>query len=365
MSATSSHLWIDDPAAPRIAQSKAFDPAVRREDLLFFIENGYVILEGAVAHDAIDRYLAELEEVKRTDPDIRIAFGAGEIGYLRDRPAASPNTRIVDSFMFLASAVSMIFSKRLEAFLSAVFDDRPMAFQGLHFEVGSEQAVHQDPAYVVVDMPGHFVAAWIALEDIQSGSGELAYYPKSHRFPFWEYKDGARHWNPERDGFETHKQHLQSLHTTAQERGIDIAHFLPKKGDVLLWHADLAHGGSARTRPELSRRSLVVHYCPEYSTPHFYSFVNPSNRYALRCEHGSICSYYYDLEQAQSKLGKMGVEARRTLGKFEFDPEYYLATYADAREALAGGTCASAREHYESVGRALGRLPFDPARRVQ
>ena len=45
--------------------------------------------------------------------------------------------------------------------------------------------------------------------------------------------------------------------------------FRPKKGDVLLWHADLVHGGAPRERAELTRQSLVTHYCPVNVDPEF------------------------------------------------------------------------------------------------
>jgi ectoine hydroxylase-related dioxygenase (phytanoyl-CoA dioxygenase family) len=36
--------------------------------------------------------------------------------------------------------------------------------------------------------------------------------------------------------------------------------FLPKAGDVLLWHANLIHAGSPRRDLGLSRRAVVLHY---------------------------------------------------------------------------------------------------------
>jgi phytanoyl-CoA hydroxylase len=36
--------------------------------------------------------------------------------------------------------------------------------------------------------------------------------------------------------------------------------FLPKKGDVLLWHAALVHEGTPINNAQLTRKSLVTHY---------------------------------------------------------------------------------------------------------
>ena len=39
-------------------------------------------------------------------------------------------------------------------------------------------------------------------------------------------------------------RYTRSLVRRAKEQGIELESFLPKKGDVLIWSADLAHGGS-------------------------------------------------------------------------------------------------------------------------
>jgi len=36
--------------------------------------------------------------------------------------------------------------------------------------------------------------------------------------------------------------------------------FLAKKGDILIWHANLLHGGSPITNVALTRKSMVAHY---------------------------------------------------------------------------------------------------------
>src|SRR6185437_11347905 len=82
-----------------------------------------------------------------------------------------PLSRALDTYMFTPAALDLMFSDKLALFLKTVFEDEILAFQSLHFEVGSTQAIHQDTAYVVVDEPLSLAATWIALEDVQEGSG--------------------------------------------------------------------------------------------------------------------------------------------------------------------------------------------------
>jgi len=53
---------------------------------------------------------------------------------------------------------------------------------------------------------------------------------------------------------------LEGLAGHEPERGIEPHYFHAKKGDVLIWHANLIHGGSMRRNLQLSRRALVCHF---------------------------------------------------------------------------------------------------------
>jgi ectoine hydroxylase-related dioxygenase (phytanoyl-CoA dioxygenase family) len=91
----------------------------------------------------------------------------------------------------------------------------------------------------------------VALEDVKIGSGELVYYPGSHRFGDFMYPGDRKHWSSDEDGHDIHNHHLHWLHDQARVRGISLRRFLPRKGDALFWHATsrMAAGRSpGRTR---------------------------------------------------------------------------------------------------------------------
>ena len=44
------------------------------------------------------------------------------------------------------------------------------------------------------------------------------------------------------------------------ERGLEAHHFHARKGDVLIWQANLLHGGSERRNLQLSRKAVVCHF---------------------------------------------------------------------------------------------------------
>ena len=45
-----------------------------------------------------------------------------------------------------------------------------------------------------------------------------------------------------------------------REKQLTPEYFHAQKGDILIWHANLIHGGSRRKQCTLSRKSIVCHY---------------------------------------------------------------------------------------------------------
>jgi phytanoyl-CoA hydroxylase len=101
------------------------------------------------------------------------------------------------------------------------------------------------------------------------------YYPGSHRFEDYLYHDGcksvsdAERLTDDQDMRARIKHHVHSLKEQAAQRGIEKAAFAAKKGDVLIWHADLVHGGNPVSRIT-TRKSVVTHYCPKHLMPLFF-----------------------------------------------------------------------------------------------
>ena len=135
--------------------------------------------------------------------------------------------------------------------------------QTLTFNKGSQQPAHADFAFVHNQIDISFMAAsWIPLEDIHSDSGPLAYYPGTHKVVncgFYDFGDG--------EIILTNGSDLMSAAEFGYwlEKEIEAGKyakkiFLPKKGDVLIWHAALVHEGTKILDQSLTRKSLVTHY---------------------------------------------------------------------------------------------------------
>jgi phytanoyl-CoA hydroxylase len=131
------------------------------------------------------------------------------------------------------------------------------------------------------------VGVWIALEDVQAGSGELRYVPGSHKLDPYEFGPGRRHYDSSLDDPSKHHEYYPFTEQRCTEAGLVEQRFLARQGDVLIWSADLIHGGSPITDHRLTRRSLVAHACPNTAQPHFFSYL-PGNRTAVALTDGTV-----------------------------------------------------------------------------
>jgi phytanoyl-CoA hydroxylase len=272
-------LWTDsDDAIARLDGKFAngeFSGA-ERDDLAHFIDHGWLIWRHAIEKPLIDRFVRDIRSVHKhpgTFVTTDHRHGKSELkvsGKEQDRFES-----LFDLYVNFESSRRVCMHPRIVRFLSMVFEARPIAFQQLLFQRSNQHQVHQDTSVVAVEDPLLLSATWIALEDVVEGSGELAYYDRSHKLPHYLFKDGTKRFDAAVDDYAAHARMLDEM---CQGRGLTYERFMAKKGDVLFWAADLVHRSHPRTLPdETSRLSCVTHYCPSTTTPFWFRF-HPDHR---------------------------------------------------------------------------------------
>ena len=294
-------LWTDRLDAPALLEERRASGALSRDDaarLAFWMEQGFWIEKGALSAESVEQVKAELAALA-SDPSRRPLVELGGRYAELSHELESEHVKLVDAYARSRAALALAFAEPIRRFLQLVFDDEALLFQSLSFERGSEQSVHQDTAYVVVSPPLAFAAAWIALEDVQSGSGELVYYPGSHRLEDHLFGGAQKNWNRERHGLAEQERFHAELLRRCDEHRLERATFLPAKGDVLFWSADLAHGGAPIRDARLTRASLVCHYCPSWARPYYFHY-RPERRRVLEFASGArYASSHYDLSRTR------------------------------------------------------------------
>jgi ectoine hydroxylase-related dioxygenase (phytanoyl-CoA dioxygenase family) len=288
-------LWIDRSSWSDVLERKMRQGVINdelAEQIRAFVRDGYLVIPRAVDDEIIERVNEDVERVWSGEiGGVLIETHAATPGRLEVIPANSlyryGATKLLDVFSRVPAARAAAAAKPIFEFLTAVFEEPPRAFQQLHLTMGSQQPIHKDTAYVKIDSnPLGLAASWIALEDITPGTGELEYFVGSHRAPDFVF-GGLSKWMEHSPN--EHSAFLQSLQDDSGRFGQRLERFIAKRGDALIWHADLAHGGSPVTQPGLTRKSLVTHYTGESCLP-FYMRQPGINSVV---EHGMTFSSQY------------------------------------------------------------------------
>ncbi|GAB2764440.1 hypothetical protein GCM10027275_01930 [Rhabdobacter roseus] len=237
-------------------------------------QNGYAVLEQVIPPDMIDRFWQDFEDLlehpEQHDLSVRIdrpEFEPNQQRNIKEFPKEALKGKYVKINDFHNTSVAgkkLMAHPAIVAFLEAIFNQRVVVMQSLVFMYGSQQPTHQDFPWVTAKVPSHLAAAWIALEDIKIDSGPLYYYRGSHQIPKFNFGTGIL-WRP--DSTRSPLEFADYLDKTCQAQQLPKETLLIKKGDVLIWHAALAHGGGVITNPEQTRKSYVCHYSTEEALP--------------------------------------------------------------------------------------------------
>ncbi|NND69578.1 MAG: hypothetical protein HKN19_18445, partial [Halioglobus sp.] len=182
-------LWTDRDDFYNKLRKRQFKGAInegRFDQLQSWHTDGFVVLKGAIEPELIDTYSTELAALKAQNPSPLAVTSLSLpelVPYTPERVAQNLSVRTVDDYFHSEASRRVLFHRSIVEFLQIVFEAQPVLTQSLNFEMGSEQEVHQDTAFVTMTSPLKFAGVWIALEDVQPGSGELVYFPGSHRWP--------------------------------------------------------------------------------------------------------------------------------------------------------------------------------------
>lgn len=241
-----SRAWLDtgDSAvlAPQKQNFTAF-PAQVQQQLKNWSRDGYLILEKFFDEKTVDAVNAEISALQQK--------GKLPFTYGNKLMFANKKSKLIKS---------VAEDPELKKILSFILDKDIVAFQTINFIHGSQQRAHSDSIHMTTYPLGYLIAAWIALEDISHDNGPLIYFPGSHKLPYLlnnDFNEGSTALTLGKKDYTDYEDVLEDL---VAQKGYAQKEFLAKKGDVLIWHANLVHGGAPILDKQLTRKSMVVHY---------------------------------------------------------------------------------------------------------
>lgn len=246
--------WIDSPFFPSLLETAGLDEETR-EQVRFFAENGYVIVDPRIPD-------ATIEAVNES---LRPYFKPNQDGFYADE------TRIQDAWTFNEHVKEVAIAPRVLELLRILYRREPIPFQTLNFRVGSQQRTHSDIIHFDSIPYGYMCGVWTALEDVDLRNGPLHYYHASHRLPRFDMHDlGITAAGTV--GYEKYHLYEDFVEELMKEKRGERIEVQLERGQSLIWSANLFHGGSPIVDNGRTRLSQVTHFYFEgclYYTPLF------------------------------------------------------------------------------------------------
>ena len=272
--------WFDRPdALDVLARGVAGGETSAEEARLLerWIRDGYVIVDDCVDPADMDAMMATLDglwDAEAPVPDLTLLD-------LREAPATPPRNlthaellrldrstrhrmrdvsdwRIHEFHAVDRPARRIYRSRKLRDLASRIFRKRARPIALINFMSGSQQHLHQDMAVFHIHPHNYLIGAWIACEDVGSDQGPLLFYPGSHRVPLFPGFTNYPQTNLRTAGDEDFGAYQRYVASAAER--FEPHEFIARRGQVLLWHGGLIHGGAVIRRRGSTRKSMVIHY---------------------------------------------------------------------------------------------------------
>ena len=161
---------------------------------------------------------------------------------------------------------------------------KPCLYTSLFFNSGTQQPIHRDSPLFCTYPENQFLGCWFAFEDADANNGALIVNPKCHKL----FADEFPKRNEMLNRFRGRESLLGSIPNPSpqqstvgfseselwvdyqayvQERCADLESetqvINAEKGDIIVWHPLLPHGGSLVQDTSRTRFSCVFHVVPE------------------------------------------------------------------------------------------------------
>jgi hypothetical protein len=229
--------------------------------------DGVLILKDFIPHDLIDTYVEERKQL------------LGETKKWR------PGWNGPCPFTHVSSMLKLATYRPLTLAMKPLIGNRE---PGLHLCLSgfqsTERRTHADAYLNPAGVDDFYLASWIALDDIHPDSGPFEFVGGSHKWPsiqrekVWQ-KMREKGQDPTLPTWPSDSQGWvgDACEDEIKRRDSSFQPFLPNKGDVLIWAANLLHRGSLPKDRALERRSLISHYSAIDKRPDMSHLVKLEN----------------------------------------------------------------------------------------
>jgi hypothetical protein len=226
-------------------------PALTPEQVSTFVSQGYLIVTPGFPDEWVENAIAETQKSAKAH------------GRIQDAWKTNPHIHALSVYPSLMHWLYQLNGRK------------PLPFQTLNFVQPTQQGSHSDAIHFS-SLPEQFMSGvWVALEDVDMANGPVYYYPETQKLRMSTYQDAwaAGYMAEDCIGQGTANGCFTRFAKYLEEQvlvNLTKSYATMKKGQALIWAANIVHGGSPVLNTSRSRLSMVTHVYYEgckYWTP--------------------------------------------------------------------------------------------------
>ena len=259
--------WVHSPFFESLISTSDYTNS-ENEVLRKYNKDGYLIIDLNLEHSDIDSVVSDMYR----------SLGVSGTLYHADHFQYSESKRLFELWKQSKSVAELCVNAKVLKVLNLLYGKDPIPFSTINFFKGSNQPLHSDIIHFHSTPPLWMCGVWVALEDVDERNGTLKIIPGSHTWGQWEYDElGYPHPDTIENGEEVnYREYENFLVQLVHQKKVKPLHVSLKKGQALIWAANLLHGGcnvKGVTDLNKTRLTQAQHYlfkgCDNYYHPMF------------------------------------------------------------------------------------------------
>ena len=278
--------WTESPFFYDLLESSNLTDE-EKQMAINFHEKGYLIIDLELTDEYLSGVINDMyDAIKRDSVKLQAEFYT-----------YSDSPRIFEEWRNSDNIKDLCLHPKLIKTLEFLYNKEAFPFSTINFIKGSNQPLHSDAIHFHTIPQLWMSGVWVALEDTTTENGTLNIVPGSHKWGVYDYQSlGLPHPDEYDDGEKNNYRIYEDLiRGLVESYNVDVVPVPLKKGQALIWAANLLHGGMQIVDENSTRLTQAIHYfykdCTRYYHPMF-SNVYEGNYAKKWCDEKSNIKTY-------------------------------------------------------------------------
>lgn len=242
--------WFESDFSQKILKKKKISNSLKKQ-ANFFINNGYLILRNIISKKIIENVIHDYHKIINSN---NFKKNPNYFHY-------NKHPRVIEGWKKSKYIKALAKNKTVNSYLKFFYDKKPLPISTINFYAGTEQPLHSDYIHFATVPELYLAGAWFALEKVDKDNGPLVVVPGSHKLRIVNFSDFnlqiPKTVKELKKYYSIYEDYLIKL---VDEKKMKTKKIFLQKGDVVIWAANLLHGGSKINKKKYSRLSQVVHF---------------------------------------------------------------------------------------------------------